>query len=107
MPSGEDNDESARLAALARYAVLDTEPEPTFDDLVRLAALVCDAPIAQINLVDATRLWTKASAGVPRGSARREDSLCAIAINRCEPLVIEDLAADKRLLNFTREYGGG
>jgi PAS domain S-box-containing protein len=107
MPSGEHNDESTRLAALARYAVLDTKPEPTFDDLVRLAALVCDAPIAQVNLVDATRLWTKASTGVPRGSAPREDTLCAIAINRCEPLVIEDLAADERLVNYAREYGGG
>jgi PAS domain S-box-containing protein len=107
MPLGEPNDERARLGALARYAVLDSEPEPAFDDLVRLAALVCDAPIAQINFIDATRLWSKASAGVPRASTPREDSLCAIAIHRHEPLVVEDLTADKRLLNFAREYGGG
>jgi PAS domain S-box-containing protein len=107
MPFGQHNDERARLAALARYAVVDSEQEPAFDDLVRLAALVADAPIAQINFIDATRLWTKASTGVPRGSAPREDSLCAVAIQRYEPLVIEDLAADKRLLNFARDYGGG
>ena len=48
MPTGRD-EERARLIALARYDILDTEPEQAFDDLARLAALVCDAPMAQIR----------------------------------------------------------
>ena len=36
--------EPARLEALRRYDVLDTLPEPAFDDLTHLAALICQAP---------------------------------------------------------------
>jgi hypothetical protein len=34
--------ERARLEALGHYGVLDTPPEQAFDDLARLAALVCE-----------------------------------------------------------------
>ena len=55
--------ESDRLAALRRYDVLDTPPEPAFDSLVRLAAHVCDTPLAAINLLDDRRQWFKAEVG--------------------------------------------
>src|SRR5690242_1016421 len=101
MPAARDA-ERARLIALARYDILDTEPEQAFDDLARLAALVCDAPMAQINFVDDTRTWSKASVGAPRITVPRTSSLCAIAIKRREPLVIEDVAADERLSSYAR-----
>jgi len=101
MPRARD-EERARLIALARYDILDTEPEQAFDDLARLAALVCDAPMAQINFVDDARTWSKASVGVPRISVPRTSSLCAVAIKRREPLVIEDVAADARLSDYAR-----
>ena len=94
------DEERARLIALARYDILDTEPEQAFDDLARLAALVCDAPIAQINFVDDTRTWSKASVGAPRITVPRTSSLCAIAIKRQEPLVIENVVADERLSRY-------
>lgn len=99
-------DERLRIAALERYDILDTEPEPTFDDLARLAALVCDVPIAAINFIDGTRQWTKASVGVPPGTIPRDQSLCAIALARREPLVIDDIAADERLRGFARPIAG-
>ena len=49
--------ESERLRALARYAVLDTPPEQAFDDIVRLAATLCDVPAAAIAFIDGERLW--------------------------------------------------
>ena len=105
--SGKPHDnERSRIAALEGYDILDTPPEETFEDLVRLAALVCDAPIAQINFIDGTRLWTKASVGVPRLEVPRRESLCALAIGRREPLIVEDIAADERLVNFAREVAG-
>jgi hypothetical protein len=33
--------EPVRLAALQRYDVLDTLPEPVFDDLTKMAAHIC------------------------------------------------------------------
>ena len=46
---------SVRLAELQRFGVLDTPAEPVFDDLARLAAQICNAPMALISLVDRTR----------------------------------------------------
>jgi hypothetical protein len=43
--------EADRLAALCAHDVLDTAPEPAFDDLARLASHVCGTPIALISLV--------------------------------------------------------
>ncbi|CAN5357412.1 hypothetical protein BH23ACI1_BH23ACI1_31400 [soil metagenome] len=56
--------EAARLAALRRYKILDTDPERAFDDLALLASQVCAAPMALITLVDADRQWYKARVGV-------------------------------------------
>jgi hypothetical protein len=44
--------EEARIAALDKYAILDTDPEQSFDDLTLLASFVCNTPIALISLVD-------------------------------------------------------
>ena len=35
-----------RVAALQKYAILDTEPEQAFDDLTLLASFICKTPIA-------------------------------------------------------------
>ncbi len=48
-------DEQERLAELYALGILDTDPEEPFDDIVRLAAEICDAPWARINFVDETR----------------------------------------------------
>jgi diguanylate cyclase (GGDEF)-like protein len=66
-------DESARLAALRSYCVLDTGREARFDDLTRLAASICEAPVSLLTLVDFDRLFFKSSFGMdirdlPRGS---------------------------------------
>ena len=48
--------ETDRLAALLSYDIVDTLPEQVFDDLTRLAATLCETPIAALSLVDAHRL---------------------------------------------------
>jgi PAS domain S-box-containing protein len=98
--------EQARLDALERYAVLDTPPEQAFDDIARLAALVCDTPMAQINFVDSARQWSKAAVGGPRGVMPRERGLCNHAIARHDPLVIDDAVGDAgHLAGMTLGYG--
>ncbi len=52
-----DHAEAGRLDALLEYRILDTPPEQAFDDLVELAAAVCDAPAAALAFVDANRSW--------------------------------------------------
>ncbi len=49
--------EKRRLNVLWQYEVLDTIPEQLFDDLTELAAVICEAPIALISMVDERRQW--------------------------------------------------
>src|SRR5476651_1800743 len=82
--------ESDRLAALARYQILDTPQEPAFDRIVRLAALLLDVPIALISLVDADRQWFKARYGLDALQTPRAIAFCDHAIRASSLLVVPD-----------------
>ncbi len=56
--------EKARLETLRQYEILDTDPEESFNDLTRLAAYICNTPIALITLVDENRQWFKSKVGM-------------------------------------------
>ena len=77
--------------------MLDTEPEPAFDDLTRLAADICDTPIALISLVDADRQWFKSRCGLQACETSRDVSVCAHAFDEREGvLVVPDTQEDER-----------
>jgi len=88
--------EAARLAALDRYAILDTEPEQSFDDLVILASHVCKTPMALLTLVDDHRQWFKSALGVQVRETPREISFCAHAIQKNDLFVVPDTLKDPR-----------
>ncbi|WP_435769103.1 EAL domain-containing protein [Nocardioides sp. SYSU DS0651] len=88
--------EHDRLESLRSYGLLDTPPDPVFDDLARMAATLCDAPIAAVALLDADRLWLKARYGTTVQEGPRAGSFCSTVVGRREPLVVEDTAADSR-----------
>lgn len=96
MPDPALDDETARLAALREYALLDTAPEEAFDDLTRLAAFVCGAPIALISLVDAQRQWFKSCQGVELLETPREIAFCAHGIQSADVMIVPDALADAR-----------
>jgi PAS domain S-box-containing protein len=89
-------DEPRRLEALRRYEILDTPPEPAFDDLTRLASQVCDAPMAMLSLVDAERQWFKSRVAVPVEETSRDISFCAHAIGGRDIFEVPDASADPR-----------
>ncbi len=90
-------DEQARLAALYQLEILDTRREEPFDDIVGLAATICDTPIAIINFVDADRQWGKALVGLESSEAPRAASFCAQTIEQHDGmLVVPDTLADPR-----------
>src|ERR1700676_62852 len=88
--------EAARLAALDRYAILDTDPEKSFDDLVELASHVCKAPIAMLSLVDGNRQWFKSKVGLDATESPREISICSHAIEQPGLFIISDTLEDAR-----------
>lgn len=88
--------EARRLKVLWEYQILDTVPEALFDDLTELAALICEAPIALISLVDSERQWFKAKVGITLNETSRDVSFCAHAINQPDLFIIPDATQDPR-----------
>ena len=86
--------EDARLAALARYDILDTPREEAFDRITRLAQKMFRAPMSTVSLVDGHRQWFKASCGMGARETERGPALCSVTTKRAAPLVIEDALAD-------------
>ena len=88
--------EAERLAALDRYAILDTGRETAFDDVAALAADILDAPIAVVNLIAADRQWFKAEVGIGTDTLPLDVSICRHAILQPGVFVVPDLASDAR-----------
>src|SRR6187549_2930171 len=72
--------ENKRLAALARYRILDTPAQAAFDDFAALAAHICGTPIGLVNLVADTRQWTLATVGLEVKNTPREHAFCSYTI---------------------------
>ena len=89
-------DEGERLAALHAYGLLDTPREAEFDDIVRLAADVFDAPIAVVNLIADDRQWFKAEVGIGVDSLPLDVSICAHAILQPGVFIVPDTTLDER-----------
>ena len=96
MSAPQPRNETQRLQALQSFRILDTDPEPAYDDLVALASLICDTPIAGIGLIDQDREWFKAGVDLPVREMPRDVSVCAHAMLSPDVTVIPDLAADGR-----------
>ncbi len=84
------------MSELRACQVLDTEPEPGFDDVVVLASQVAATPIALVSLVDSDRQWFKARVGLEPQQTPRDVAFCAHAILRDEPLIVPDARQDER-----------
>ncbi len=97
--------EAARLAALRECDIMDTEPEPAFDELTRLAATICQAPIATVCLVDDHRQWNKSVVGTSSRESGRDECFCGYAINNLGPLIVPDATKDPRFANIPEVLG--
>lgn len=87
-------EEANRLRALYDMGILDSEPDPRFDRIVRTAAAVFRCPRAAIILIDADRLWFKAKLGLPIKEHPRAGTLGDRMLRRRELVVCGDLQAD-------------
>ncbi|MEA5550089.1 diguanylate cyclase [Anabaena cylindrica UHCC 0172] len=88
--------EPQRLAALKKYQIIDTPPDEAFDDLTRLAARLCQTPIAFISLIDEERQWFKSKLGLSITETPRVIAFCSHTICQNDLLIVPDTLADSR-----------
>jgi diguanylate cyclase (GGDEF)-like protein/PAS domain S-box-containing protein len=96
LPAPIPANEASRLNALCRYEILDSRPETAFDDLVRVAAWICQTPMATITFVDLERQWFKARVGVNATETPRDVSFCGHTILKAHPMIVPDARRDPR-----------
>jgi diguanylate cyclase len=94
-----DRSENSRLLTLSAYEILDTPPEVIFDELVRMAASICETPIALVSLLDGQRQWFKAKVGLEAQETPQDIAFCAHAIQGTDLFVVPDAQHDKRFLS--------
>jgi hypothetical protein len=88
--------DAARVSALQKYAILDSEPEQAFDDLTLLATYVCKTSMALISLIDEDRQWFKSKVGVSATETSRDIAFCSTAIQQPDIFVVPDALQDER-----------
>jgi PAS domain S-box-containing protein len=88
--------EAERLKSLLEYDILDTPPDPAYDEIVRVAAQVTGAPYAWLGFLDANRLWFKSRVGLPEQELPRTSTVCQYTILDSQPLLIADATLEHR-----------
>jgi class 3 adenylate cyclase len=98
MPFPVPENESGRVAALQALEIMDTPPDPAYDEIGELAAQICKCPVGYISFIDEERVWFKARYGLPPDFAGcpREIALCSTTICGSELVNVPDLREDAR-----------
>ncbi len=96
MSNTSNSREDQRLETLRAYELLDTAADASFDSLTRLAAIICEAPISLVSLVDDSRQWFKSKVGVDAAQTPRAWAFCAHAIQQDDLFIVNDACNDAR-----------
>jgi hypothetical protein len=103
-PQADRRFQASRLAAVDATELAVGASDGAFERLSRLAALLLDAPLAFVTVVDTTRSWYRTCVGLGPHAERFaavEASFCRYVVEGDAPLVLDDARADAR----TRENG--
>ncbi len=98
--------EAERLRALERYDTVDIAGDQAFEQLVQLAAQVCDMPVATLSLVDGTHQHFRVRIGLDLASTPREQAICVHTMARRDVLLVSDASADDRFADNPLVLGG-
>jgi diguanylate cyclase (GGDEF)-like protein len=92
--------EQERLRELDLLNIMDSLPERSYDGFAKLAAIICETPIALISLLDGSRQWFKANVGLDATETPRDQAFCAhTIIDPGTVMVVNDAAADERFVD--------
>jgi len=91
--------EKSRLKDLFESGLLDTPQEDDFDEIVKLASMLCNTSISLITLVDSNRQWFKAKVGIDIVETERDVSFCSHAILQDQLFEVPDTLEDIRFID--------
>ena len=99
IPAPLPKNEKERLDVLYQYQILDTEPEPTFDELTQLAAYICKTPIALISFLDTDRQWFKSRYGSMPFQTPRDIAFCSYCILQNDLFIVPNALEEERFIH--------
>ena len=99
--------EQQRLKALKSFNILDSLEEQEYDAITRIAADICNTPMALVSLIDEDRQWFKSHHGIDATETPRDLAFCAHAINTPDSLLlVHDANKDERFFDNPLVTGG-
>jgi len=93
------NKEFFRLQAVERFKNIDSNIVADLNDLVKMAAQICNTPAALVTLLDEDTQWFKASTGVDISCTPREVSFCNDTIKQRKIAVVNDATKHEQYKN--------
>ena len=104
-----DND-IKRVKAVLRTGVLDTSSTELYEIYCFLAKEITGCPVSWTGLIDTDRQFMLARDGFPEDSPiemPRNQTLCQFAIEKAQPLLINDMTKDKRFMSHpaVKDFG--
>lgn len=92
------SDEQQRLQSLQSYNILDTLPEKEYDNITKLASMICETPISLVSLIDDKRQVFKSRTGMDITHTDRDIAFCNITIQQPHEItIINDAREDLRV----------
>lgn len=88
--------EKRRIEAVHQFLQIDFDKSKEYQEIVDLAAELCEKPIAVLSLIDEEVNWLKVRSGESIEITPTETSFCHHVINEDDLLVIEDVKKDSR-----------
>lgn len=85
-----------RLIAVERFKTLDLQYDHEFQELIKLASDICNAPIAMLMLIDEDTLWLRARRGIDVEALPRKGSFCSQTLEYDETMVVPNAIEDER-----------
>ena len=86
-----------RLEAVDSYNILNTLPEKEYDDITRLASIICDVPVSLVSVISGSKQFFKSHYGVDISETPVDVAFCAHAIESTEDIfIVEDARQDER-----------
>lgn len=91
--------EHRRLDALNGTGLFGTPPEAEFDEIVRLASVLCGVPISAMTLLDRESQYIKSAVGIAPATMPRSDAFCDYTVRTEAAFTVPDTHADERFVS--------